>query len=182
MTTDLESQALPSVGEMQTHFQVHSFLTAEAAALDAGDFWAWLEFFDQEIDYWMPIRKTVAYGSDRKAFTGRSGENSYFDEDRASLERRVRKLETGYSWSEDPPSRTRHMFSNLRILHQDAQTIDVECAFAVYRSRLGNEDELWVGKRLDQLRRGRNNDFLIAKRHIFIDQSLLAAKNLSTFF
>ena len=45
---------------------------------------------------------------------------AYFDDDRELLEMRVKKLEAGSAWSEDPPSRSRHFVTNVRILASTA--------------------------------------------------------------
>jgi hypothetical protein len=42
-------------------------------------------------------------------------------------------------------------------------------------------EDLWFGKRHDTVRRV-NGKWMLAKRHIFIDQVSLQAKNLSIFF
>jgi biphenyl 2,3-dioxygenase beta subunit len=51
----------------------------------------------------------------------------------------------------------------------------------LYRSRLAADEDLWVGRREDRLRRS-GESFLIARRHIYLDQVSLSSKNLSVFF
>ena len=38
-----------------------------------------------------------------------------FDEDIRTLTARVARLDTGMAWAEDPPSRTRHVITNIEI-------------------------------------------------------------------
>ena len=46
---------------------------------------------------------------------------SYSDpETKETLGRRIARLETGMAWAEDPPSRTRHMLSNIEVEPGDA--------------------------------------------------------------
>jgi hypothetical protein len=41
---------------------------------------------------------------------------SYSDpETKETLARRIARVETGMVWAEDPPSRTRHMLSNIEV-------------------------------------------------------------------
>ncbi len=93
-----------------------------------------------DIHYWMPIRRTVTLSDIDREFT-KPGDMAYFDDDRAMLEMRVKKLEAGSAWSEDPPSRSRHFVSNVRILSVAGDEITVEVSFHLYRTRLNSEVE-----------------------------------------
>jgi 3-phenylpropionate/cinnamic acid dioxygenase small subunit len=46
---------------------------------------------------------------------------------------------------------------------------------------LNSEVDSWIGHRTDVLRRF-GATFRLAKRHIFLDQTLILAKNMSTLF
>jgi biphenyl 2,3-dioxygenase beta subunit len=97
------------------------------------------------------------------------------------LESRVRKLETGYAWAEDPPSRTRHLVTNVRLISDNADGLVVETNFHLYRTRLNSEEDSWIGLRRDLLRR-KEGTFEIADRKIFLDQTVILSRNLSNFF
>jgi 3-phenylpropionate/cinnamic acid dioxygenase small subunit len=109
------------------------------------------------------------------------GDMAYFDDDRALLEMRVRKLEAGSAWSEDPPSRSRHFVSNVRILDVVGDEITLEASFHLYRSRLESDVDNWIGRRVDVLRRAEGG-FQIARRHLFLDHSVIHATNMSILF
>ena len=109
------------------------------------------------------------------------GDMAYFDDDHALLEMRVRKLEAGSAWSEDPPSRSRHFVSNVRVLGVEGDEVTVEVCFHLYRTRLNTEVGSWVGRRVDVLRRFEDG-FRLAKRHIFLDQTVIPTTNMSTLF
>ena len=51
----------------------------------------------------------------------------------------------------------------------------------VYRTRLAADEDLWVGRREDTLRKV-GGVWKIARRHVFLDQVVLKSKNLSIFF
>jgi biphenyl 2,3-dioxygenase beta subunit len=161
-------------------YEVEQFLYAEAALLDARDYRGWLALLADDIRYWMPIRRTVMLADLDMEFT-KPGEMAYFDDDRMMLEMRVRKLEAGSAWSEDPPSRSRHFVSNIRVLEIAGEEVTVEAAFHLYRSRLNSESDSWFGRRVDVLRRT-DGGFRLARRHIFLDQTLILSTNLSTIF
>lgn len=160
--------------------EVEQFLYAEAALLDARKYREWLDLIADDIHYWMPIRRTVTSSDLDLEFT-RPGDMAYFDDDRELLEMRVKKLEAGSAWSEDPPSRARHFVSNVRILSVAADEIAVEVAFLLRRTRLNSELSEWFGRREDLLRRVEGG-FRLARRHIFLDQTVIAATNMSTLF
>jgi biphenyl 2,3-dioxygenase beta subunit len=162
------------------HYGVEQFLYAEAALLDARRYRDWLALVADDIHYWMPIRRTVM-SADLDQEWSKPGEIAYFDDDKAVLEMRVRKLEAGSAWSEDPPSRSRHFVSNIRILDVAGDEITVEAAFHLYRSRLNSEESNWFGRREDVLRRS-GDGFLLARRHLFLDQTVILSTNMSTIF
>jgi len=162
-------------------YEVEQFLYAEAALLDARRYREWLALLADDIHYWMPIRRTVTLADIDREFT-RLGDMAFFDDDREILEMRVKKLEAGSAWSEDPPSRSRHFVSNVRILGVAGSEVTLEAAFHLYRSRLNTEIDSWVGRREDVLRRTEDGRFRLARRHIFLDQTLILSTNMSTLF
>ena len=161
-------------------FEVEQFLYYEAALLDDRKYPEWLDLIADDIHYWMPVRRTVTLDNLDKEFTAIGG-MAYFDDDKNDLRMRIEKLQTGSSWSEDPPSRTRHFVSNVRIIDVDGDEIAVELAFHIYRSRLNSKTDNWIGKRQDRLRRA-GTGFQISQRHIFLDQTVIHSTNLSNLF
>ena len=165
---------------MRRQFEVEQFYYDEAALLDERRFNDWIELFTDDTHYWMPIRRTRTANEVDKEFTA-PGSMAFFDDGKGALEARVRKLYTGYAWSEDPPSRTRHFITNIRVLEDDGEQLTVEANFHLYRTRLASEEDSWMGRRRDVLRRA-DGSFRIADRKIFLEQTVLLSKNLSNFF
>ena len=171
--------------DVQTMMDVQQFLFYEAQLLDEHRYHEWIELFTDDTHYWMPTRKTVGPDDLAHEFANEF-EQSFFDEDKAALEMRIRKLDSGYSWSEDPPSRTRHMLTNIRIRDGGTDTeLTTDSYFFIYRNRLSSDhpadEDMWVGSREDVLRKV-DGSWKIAKRKILLDQVVLRSKNLSTFF
>jgi len=171
---------LDVVERVQLQFEVEQFLYEEAALLDARRYRDWLGLLADDIHYWMPIRRTVTLADIDREFT-KQGDMAFFDDDRELLETRVRKLEAGSAWSEDPPSRSRHFVTNVRITAVEGDEITVEVCFHLYRTRLETEVDSWIGRRTDVLRR-HGGSFRLARRHLFLDQTLIRATNMSTIF
>jgi 3-phenylpropionate/cinnamic acid dioxygenase small subunit len=178
-----EAQNLTSSGldDMILRHEIEEFLTYEAFLLDERRFREWNDLLTDDLEYWMPVRSARARGDEANEFA-KLGEGAFFDETKELIEERIRKLETGFAWAEDPPSRTRHMTTNVRILDKSVPNeVKLTCNFLIYRGRLARDEDLWIGCRHDTLRRG-GSGWKLAKRHIFLDQVSLLAKNLSIFF
>jgi len=162
--------------------RVEQFLYREAELLDG---WAWREWFtlfDQDIRYLMPVRKNRLRRQRGSDETPRGTHMAHFDDDHASLSLRVRQMESGTHWAEDPPSRCRHLVANVRVRPADEPgELDVRSNFLVYRNRLETEVDMWAGERQDTLRVD-GESFLIARRTILLDQNVVLSKNLSVLF
>jgi biphenyl 2,3-dioxygenase beta subunit len=168
------------MAEMLTQYTVEKFYRTEAALLDAHDYESWLELFSDDTHYFMPIRRTRNKRELDKEFT-KPGEMAFFDDDKHTLTGRVIKLQTGTAWAEDPPSRTRHLISNIRVVDDRGDELDVESSFHLYRTRLKSEETSWIGLRKDLLRR-QGDSYVVARRTILLDQTVLLSRNLSNFF
>ena len=53
--------------------------------------------------------------------------------------------------------------------------------FHLYRPRLERDVDSWIGRRVDVLRR-HGDSFQLAKRHLFLDQTVIQSTNMSTIF
>lgn len=169
--------------DVELQHEIEQFVYHEANLLDEREYQEWLELFADDIHYWMPTRYNRLRRELDREFSA-ADEAAYFDEDMASLQRRLTRLETGMAWAEDPPSRTRHLFTNVRVVPTDtAAEFEVHANFLLYRTRLEHDVEFFVGARRDLLRRVDHGvGWQIARRKVILDQSTLNAKNLSMFF
>src|ERR1700761_5354076 len=163
--------------------EIASFLYAEAELLDERRHDEWLALLAEDVRYWMPMRRNVKYGDTTREFTREGEDISWFDEGKDTLTRRVRQIQTGIHWAEEPQSRITHMVSNVQLLEAapDAREVAAKSRFLIYRNRVETETDLLVGKREDTLRRD-GEGWLIARRKIILDQSVLLTKNLTFFF
>ena len=173
--------------------EVEQFLYREARILDARRFDDWLDLLTEDIKYWMPLRSNryPAYSKAISILDGSryeegdiSGEDdlAIMDEDKDSLTRRIRRLDSGMAWAEDPPSRTRHFVSNIEVEPGSRESeLRVYSNFVMYRTRGETEQDFYVGSREDILRR-EDGKLKVAYRKIILDQTVLLAKNVSNFF
>ncbi len=164
--------------------EIEDFLYAEADLLDERQYTAWLDLFTEDVRYWMPIRKNVAFEDLAKETTAED-DIAWIDDDKTTLTKRVKQLLTGVHWAEEPVSRVSHIVTNIRLVEPvtvigEGAIATVKCRFFVYRNRLETETDLLVGRREDVLRRV-GGTLKIARRKILIEQSTLLAKNLTVF-
>jgi 3-phenylpropionate/cinnamic acid dioxygenase small subunit len=173
--------------------EIEQFLYREARLLDERRFHEWLQLMTDDVHYWM-ISRTNRYPKSSKAIAildpnryveddlTREDELAILDENKTTLDARVARLDTGMAWAEDPPSRTRHVISNIEVSPSDTDAeLEVYSNFIVYRSRAETEVDFYVGARRDVLRRA-DGAWKIASRKIILDQNVLTAKNVSIFF
>jgi 3-phenylpropionate/cinnamic acid dioxygenase small subunit len=161
--------------------EIEDFLYAEAELLDERRFADWLNLLTDDVRYWMPMRRNVKFGEHEREETREQQDMSWFDEGKETLSQRVRQILTGVHWAEEPLSRVSHMVSNVQLLHASPAEVSVKCRFLIYRNRLQDETDFFVGKREDTLRRVAGQ-WKIARRKIILDQNVLMAKNLTIFF
>ena len=182
MTDLIARPTVPRV-DIELQHEIEQFLYFEAALLDEREFDEWFDLLADDLHYWMPTRGNRLRREQAKEHAPLGG-SAYFDEDKESMRQRLNRLETGLAWAEDPPSRTRHLVSNVRVRETETEgEYEVDCAYLLYRSRLEREVDIFVGARTDLLRRvDEAPGWQIARRKIVLDQATLMAKNLSVFF
>jgi benzoate/toluate 1,2-dioxygenase beta subunit len=86
--------------------EVHELLAREAHLLDDRDYEGWLALFTEECLYWMPVDPLAEDGALRL--------NVFYD-DRAKMEDRISRLESGAAYTEEPISLTARTFAALQV-------------------------------------------------------------------
>lgn len=167
--------------QLLRRYEVEQFFNHEAELLDSRQFEAWLDLLADDLRYWMPLARNQEFGNWEGQHTREGKDLNWFDEGKFEVEQRVKQIMTGKHWAEEPISRTCHMVSNLQVEGGEDGLLNTRCRFLVYRNRTETETDFFVGKRHDTLRREADG-FRIVAREIFLDQSVLLAKNLSIFF
>jgi len=162
--------------------QVEAFLYREARYLDERRLTEWLDFFAEDVHYFMPIRRNIKFGDWDLEFSDPETEISYFDEGKDILVGRVRQINTGVHWAEEPVSRFEHLVTNVEILNEEGDTVEVASKFYTYQNRLQDEVQVFCGRRYDLLRRDPETTFKIVKRKILLAQNVLLPKVINTFF
>jgi p-cumate 2,3-dioxygenase beta subunit len=135
----ITSTATVSAGSrLVTRAEVEDFLYAEADILDVWDYDAWLALFEPGARFEIP---TTDYAGHSPHASG-----SFVNDDWDLIKARVKRLKSRKAHAENPPSRTRHLVSNVRLFpnddddNQDVPTLRATAAFVVSRARDGQFD------------------------------------------
>ncbi|HEX6054984.1 MAG TPA: 3-phenylpropionate/cinnamic acid dioxygenase subunit beta [Intrasporangium sp.] len=166
-----------------TERAIERFLYEEAHLLDTWQFTTWLELLAADISYAAPVRENRTY-RERKHEIAPPGTSAYFEEDLDLLKERVDRLQTHMAWAEEPPSRTRHLVTNVIVDRtDDAEVFAVRSNLCVYRTRSERDEDIIYGRRVDVIRRSDSPwGFELVRRTVIFDQATLLVKNLSSFY
>ena len=156
---------------------ISSWLTRPICST-AKQYQQWLETLTDDIHYVMPVRVTTALGAGFDTSPGMA----HFDENKYSLSRRVARFLTEHAWTEDPPSRLRHHITNVRTFAaDDDHHLIVESAELLFRSRGDVNEAALVSCGREDLLREAGGEWRLARRIIFLDESVLRMQNLAVF-
>jgi len=161
----------------EEHNEVFQWLVTEAEILDERRYAEWMDLLTDDVVYRMPVRVTAS-----PHLEGTLEGMDHFDEDRYSLQRRVDRFATEHAWTEDPPSRTRHLVTNVRCREgeREDETV-VRSSLLLFRSRGDQrEPDFVVGERRDLFRRV-DGALKLARREFLVDESVLRTQNLAVF-
>ncbi|GBC82744.1 Biphenyl dioxygenase subunit beta [bacterium HR10] len=156
--------------------EVSRFLIKEAELLDNHAYEEWLSLLTPDVRYIVPVQVTQEQGVPSRPTSGMA----HLDEDYTSLEMRVRRLKSARAWAENPPSRTRHFVTNVRVEPGDREgELKVRSNVLLWRSR-GDEPhaDLLSAERHDLLRRV-EGQWKIAQRVVILDQAVVNTRSLS---
>lgn len=150
--------------------EFEEWLFREAALLDEGDFEAWLDLFDDDLRYWAPVRANLPRGDEELDDATRL---AHFDDDKGTLELRIKRLRTGFAHAEEPPSRIRHFVTNVRVLDcDDPERAQIASNLLVFRSRERREEVLFSCGRCDWWRRA-TTGWRCEERRILFDHDVI---------
>jgi 3-phenylpropionate/cinnamic acid dioxygenase small subunit len=148
--------------------EIEQLLFHEAHLLDSGRFGEWLELLAPDLRYWAPARAELCREDEHE---GEGRRLLLFDESKASLSLRIRRLGTGLAWSETPTTRTRRFVSNVVAEPSGEGSLSVRSNFMLFRSRGFSDESILVGCREDKWTR--TERWLLGERKILFDHGTL---------
>ena len=162
--------------------EVERFYYREARLMNQKRHREWLEtMVDPEIHYWLPITED-RFVKDKRPPPS-TDDPAVYNDHLEDLDHRIARLETGLVWMEDPPSRIRHLLSNIEAFETEDQAVLLAYSnFHIYRNRRQRDETNLVGGREDLLRRDGDGKLRVYRRKINLDQRVVLDKNLYFFF
>jgi 3-phenylpropionate/cinnamic acid dioxygenase small subunit len=106
--------------------EVDQLLYRQAELLDAKQWQAWMDLFDEQGVYWMPVQPEQ---------TEWQGSPSIFAEDKLMMEIRMGRVLHPNAWSQAPMWETNHLVSHVAIEAADNQTVQVRSRFHMMELR-----------------------------------------------
>ncbi|MCR9189982.1 benzoate 1,2-dioxygenase small subunit [Marinobacter adhaerens] len=153
--------------------KICKFLYSEARCLDDKDFESWLQFYDKNVEFWMP-----AWDDDGDITKNPRNEISliYYD-NRSGLEDRIFRVQTERSGASSVPDpRTLHSISNIEIIDGNSEVCSIRYNW-ITKSFRYNKVNTFFGVTFVDLVSAGNEGFLITRKKVilkndYIDQVL----------
>lgn len=160
----------------EAFFIAHEFLAREAKLLDERRFDEWFATLDDDIVYHVPIREAKLAYADEHANPGYR-----IRDNKALIEMRIKRLQSGFAWAETPPSRTVRVVGSILAEPRGDALIEVESAMILYRQR-GHDalGDVIPVRRRDDLRIA-NGEARLLSRTATIGEVVLSTPNLGVF-
>ena len=147
---------------MLSYLQLQAFVYAEARALDEARWDDWLEYYAQDVEFFMP-----SWDDDDRLTTDPANEVSLiYYPSRQGLEDRVFRIKTERSSATLPDTRTNHAISNLEILEQDDAGCRVTFNWTTHSFRYDIVDVYFGTSQYTLDTRGEKP--LIARKHVVL--------------
>jgi 3-phenylpropionate/trans-cinnamate dioxygenase subunit beta len=150
--------------------RITEFYALETSLLDDGKLHDWLALLDEGIRYTMPVRDFQM--GELPAETLTKAPFYLFNDDKASLEMRVARIDTGLSLTDSPPPSTQRLVTDVLILYHNGARVRARSSFIVYFVRDEQNDAFFIGRRVDELREI-DTTFRIVRREILLAQHIL---------
>lgn len=155
-------------------------LFREARLLDEERLSDWLAMLTDDVVYRMRLTSR-RFRKDRAAPLA-VGSGYTFNDNRDRLALRIKRLQSGYVWAEDPPNHVRRLVSNVEVLAGERpDERRVHSVLSIHRSRIDSQTRSLVAGREDCWRQ-MDGQWRLARRDISLDHSTVPDTNLNVFF
>ncbi len=159
------------------YFEVKNFQAYEVSLLQELQYQEWLGLFAQDLRYRAPL---VYVKDQREGSLSALTDLMLYDDSFETLELRVARAKSKKAWTEIPPSRLRYFVDPVQI-EEEPDGLRVASNLIIYQTRLQREENLFVGHRIDRVRRN-DDGWKVYDRYAVIDRAVLPSKNLTVFF
>ena len=131
----------------QDHQAVVEFLYREGRLADEARYPEWLALWTDDAVYWVPATTDPAADPETRL--------SHIYDNRARLETRIKLLQTGHRYSQEPASLMRRLISNIEVEAGRAGELVAGSNFILAELSIQAKSEMhwWVGRATHHLRR-----------------------------
>jgi 3-phenylpropionate/cinnamic acid dioxygenase small subunit len=131
----------------QDHQAVVEFLYREARLADEARYAEWLALWTDDAVYWVPATSDPDADPERRI--------SHIYDNRARLETRIKLLQTGHRYSQEPASPMRRLISNIETEEGPDGVLVASSNFVLAELSIQAKAEMhwWVGRAMHHLRR-----------------------------
>ena len=139
------------------------FLNEEARLADEARYAEWLALWTDDAVYWVPA--TTDPGADPDTHL------SHIYDNRARIETRVKMLQSGYRYSQEPPSLMRRLVSNVEVEKAENGELVAQSNFILAELSVQAKHEMhwWVGRTTHRLRVARGALKMCAKKVVLVN-------------
>jgi benzoate/toluate 1,2-dioxygenase beta subunit len=125
---------------------VVDFVYKEARLADEARYAEWLALWTDDGVYWVPATTDPGADPDKHI--------SHIYDNRGRIETRIKLLQTGHRYSQEPASLMRRLISNIEVAADGAELV-VESNFALAELAIQAKREMhwWVGRTMHRLQR-----------------------------
>jgi 3-phenylpropionate/cinnamic acid dioxygenase small subunit len=139
------------------------FLFTEARLADEARYAEWLRLWTDDGVYWVPATTDPAADPNTHL--------SHIYDNRARIDTRVKLLQTGLRYSQEPPSPMRRLISNIEVDRGENDELIVESNFVLGELSIQAKHEMhwWVGRTTHRLRHADGELRMCSKKVVLIN-------------
>jgi benzoate/toluate 1,2-dioxygenase subunit beta len=151
---------------------VVEFLYREARLADEARYAEWLALWTDDAVYWVPATTDPAADPNQHL--------SHIYDNRGRLETRIKLLQTGHRYSQEPASSMRRLISNIEVAPAENDELVAESNFALAELAVQARREMhwWVGRAKHRLRRA-GGELRICRKTVVLVNAAEPLPNLS---
>jgi 3-phenylpropionate/cinnamic acid dioxygenase small subunit len=144
------------------HRAAAEFLYEEARLADEARYAEWLALWMDDGVYWVPATTDAAATPDTHI--------SHIYDNRARIDTRIKLLQTGHRYSQEPASIMRRLISNVEVATEGSELV-VESNFLLAELSVQSRHEMhwWVGRTTHRLRRVDGGLRMAAKKVVLVN-------------
>ena len=145
------------------HRAAVAFLYEEARLADEARYAEWLALWMDDGVYWVPATTDAAATPDTHI--------SHIYDNRARIDTRIKLLQTGHRYSQEPASIMRRLISNVEVTAGEGGELVAESNFVLAELSIQSRHEMhwWVGRTTHRLRRVDGELRMAAKKVVLVN-------------